>query len=132
LRGLPRAPAARLAALPLIGLSGTRTEGEIAVRAPDGAVLRMPMRLRVSVDNGVVARDLALQGMGAALAIGAAVAADLRAGRLARVLPGRDFGSVAVRALARDRYPSPAARAFLEFLSRQTGARKASLALAAS
>lgn len=132
LRALPRAPAARLAAVPLIGLAATRRDGAIVARSRSGALIRATPPARMIVDNGVVAKELAAQGLGAALAIGAAVAADLRAGRLARVLPAHTFGVVAVRALARDRFPSGPARAFLDFLVRQAGARNASLALAAS
>ena len=103
--------------MPFVALAGAHRDGVLAVAARDGSVLRAPLRVRMTVDNGVVARDLATQGLGAALAIRAAVARDLRAGRLARVLPGYDAGSVAVRILARDRYPAPPARAFMEFLA---------------
>ncbi|MCM0019017.1 MAG: LysR family transcriptional regulator [Tagaea sp.] len=132
LRGLSRDPAARLAAIPMIVLAGARRDAAISARGRTGATLRATPPTRMIVDNGVVAKELAAQGMGAALAIGAAVAGDLRAGRLARVLPGHGFGAVAVRALVRDRYPSAPARAFLDFLARQGTARSASLALAAS
>jgi DNA-binding transcriptional LysR family regulator len=132
LRGLSRDPAARLAAIPMIVLAGARRDAAISARGRTGAMVRATPPTRMIVDNGVVAKELAAQGMGAALAIGAAVAGDLRAGRLARVLPGHAFGAVAVRALVRDRYPSAPARAFLDFLARQGAARSASLALAAS
>jgi DNA-binding transcriptional LysR family regulator len=121
LAGLPREPARRLNALPQIALTGAPTRGVYVAREKDGAEIRVPARVRIEVNNGFVAKEFARMGFGAALAIGVSVAADLRAGRLARAAPGLDFGAVAVRPLFRDKRPSPAASAFVAFLA--AGAR---------
>lgn len=72
--------------------------------------------MRIRINNGLLAKDLASTGLGAALVIDAAIQADLKAGRLVRLLPGYRFGVVVLRLLMRDTHPSPAALAFAEFI----------------
>ena len=60
--------------------------------------------------------EFARQGFGCVLLISASVERDLAQGRLVRVSEAHDFGVVAVRVMMRDRYPSPAARAFRQLL----------------
>lgn len=119
LRGLPQDGVRRLAALPLVALSAARVHGVYVARRRDGSEIRVPARIRIEVNNGYVAKEFAKLGFGAALVIGASVESDLRARHLVRAVPGLDFGRVVLRALLRDRHPSPAARAFIEFLRRR-------------
>ena len=117
LADLPRAAAARLAELPQIALASGVNRGLYVAQAKDGSTLRVEARVRIVVNNGIVAKEFAALGLGAALAIGVSVADDIKRGRLARVAPGLDFGRVALRPLFRDRRPSPAAAAFVAFLA---------------
>jgi DNA-binding transcriptional LysR family regulator len=114
---LPRAAAARLAKLPQIALASGVNRGLYVAHGRDGTALRVGARVGIVVNNGIVAKEFAALGFGAALAIGVSVASDIRRGRLARVAPSLDFGRVALRPLFRDRRPSPAAAAFVAFLA---------------
>jgi DNA-binding transcriptional LysR family regulator len=117
LADLPRAAEARLAKLPQIALTSGVNRGLYVAHGRDGEVMRIAARVRMVVNNGVIAKEFAALGFGAALAIGVSVAGDIKRGRLARVAPGLDFGRVALRPLFRDRRPSPAAAAFVAFLA---------------
>ncbi len=71
---------------------------------------------RVIINNRTVARELAIEGFGAALLLSSTVDSDIESGRLIRLTDRHDFGYVAVRILMRDRFPSAAATAFREFV----------------
>ncbi len=114
-----RSLAARLAEIPFIGFTARTNDATLAAIDPQGRTVHVPARCRCYVNNGFVAKEMAKAGFGAALVIGVAVAEDLRAGLLARVDRAHRFGAVAVRVLLRDKLPSPAARAFAEFLRDQ-------------
>lgn len=80
------------------------------------------IKARVVINNRTVARELAVEGFGAALLLSSTVDSDLKSGRLVRLTDRHDFGYVAVRILMRDRFPSAAATAFKEFvLARDNG-----------
>ncbi len=71
---------------------------------------------RVIINNRTVARELAIEGFGAALLLSSTVDSDIKSGRLIRLTDRHDFGYVAVRILMRDRFPSAAASAFRDFV----------------
>lgn len=120
LADLPRNASVRLAKLPQIALSSGANPGLYVGRAANGDMLRVTARVRMVVNNGYVAKEFARLGFGAALAIGVSVASDINAGRLVRAAPNLDFGHVVLRALFRDPRPSPAATAFVTFLTKNT------------
>lgn len=70
----------------------------------------------IEINNRDAAIAMARQGLGFALITHAAVQDDLSAGTLFNILPGADFGHVSLRCLMRDRLPSPAVKAFRDFL----------------
>jgi DNA-binding transcriptional LysR family regulator len=110
-------------ALPLIGFSPREASTVITGVRADGAHLSLPCCTRITVNNGLLARELAKAGFGAALVIADVVADDLKHGRLARIMPAYGFGYVAIRLIMRDDHPSAAARAFAQFLSDRLGAK---------
>lgn len=77
---------------------------------------QLDLPVSITVNNHIVARQLALAGFGAALAVHAQVAEDLAEGRLIRIMPERDFGQIDLGIRMRDRLPSPAALAFRDLL----------------
>lgn len=102
--------------LPFIGFTERRLrDGFIAV-LPSGKTTKVAARVRLRVNNGYVAKELAKQGLGAALAMTSAVREDLANGSLMRVAREETFGFVAVRAVYRDRLPPAAARAFVDLV----------------
>lgn len=70
----------------------------------------------ITVANREAAIAFAREGLGCALVTEIAVREDLASGRLVRVLPDLSFGGIALRAVMRDKLPSPAARAFRDLL----------------
>ncbi len=118
--------AALLAELPFIGFTARTDDATLAATDARGRTVHLPTRCRCYVNNGFVAKEMAKAGFGAALVIEVAVAEDLRAGLLTRVDRAHRFGAVAVRVLLRDKLPTPAARAFAEFL--RSRPRRAGLA----
>lgn len=108
-------------ALPLIGFSPREANTVMTGVRADGTRLSLPCRTRITVNNGLLARELAKAGFGAALVIAEIVADDLKHGRLARIMPAYEFGYVAMRLIMRDDHPSAAARAFAQFLSDRLG-----------
>lgn len=85
-----------------------------------GETHAVPVATRVSVNSSESVRDLALQGMGFALLPCFAIAADLRAGRLARLLPAYEVASQLGRNLYALHLPgrssSPKIKAFVDFV----------------
>ncbi|WP_420333200.1 LysR family transcriptional regulator [Roseibium sp.] len=85
--------------------------------ADSGQVFQLISEQVIEINNRDAAIAMARKGLGFALVTRAAVAEDLAPGRLLNILPGADFGQVALRCLMRDRLPSPAAEAFRDFLT---------------
>lgn len=106
--------AALMRRVPFIGFTPRRLrEGLIAV-LPGGRTARIPTSTTLRVNNGYVAKELAKQGLGAALVLASAVKQDLADGTLVRVAERETFGFVILRAIYRDRLPPAIARAFVE------------------
>ncbi|RKK05452.1 LysR family transcriptional regulator [Pseudoroseomonas wenyumeiae] len=87
----------------------------------DGAVEELPIPSRFTTNNGEVLRQLAIAGHGIAMLDDYTVQRDLRAGRLARVLPqwqatNTSFGSGIYAVFHQTRLPAKT-RAFLDFLA---------------
>jgi DNA-binding transcriptional LysR family regulator len=80
----------------------------------------VPVATRISVNSSESVRDLALQGLGVALLPCFAIAADLRAGRLQRLLPGYQVTSQLGNRLYALHLPgrstSPKIKAFVGFV----------------
>jgi len=112
---------AKAGPLPLIGFSERANNASVAALRPDGTAIVIPATMRIRINSGLLAEDLARTGLGAALVIEAAVEADIAAGRLVRLLPTYRFGVVVLRLLMRDTHPSPAARVFAEFIQAPAG-----------
>jgi len=96
--------------LPLIGFTRHHLTGILAARRRGGAQVRLGTRCRIAVNNGVVARDLARQGLGATLVLRDPPG---NADGLRSVFPELDFGAVIVTPALRDARPTAAAQAFL-------------------
>jgi DNA-binding transcriptional LysR family regulator len=105
----------------LVGRPGIRKDvGEVWAMPlrpkRSNTVLKLPASQRFAVDSQLVARELALAGLGAALLIQHSIEDALAAGRLQIVDPHYSYGFVAVRIRMRDRYPTAAARSLQQFL----------------
>ena len=116
-----RSLARRLAETPLISAfsrSGNEDYGSgvLAWRSAAERPRHFPMSSSIRVNSRLLARDLAIAGLGAALLLAPAVEADIAAGRLVALGDGLSFGHVEIVPLLRDQHPSPAARAFVGFL----------------
>ena len=109
----------RLNRLGIIGVGDQRRGGRaIEVQGPgEGAFRALKLPVRFAVNNQLVAHRFALEGFGCALLFEDSVRADLEAGRLVPAAPGYQFGFVTCQAIARDKYPSRQAQAFLNFLA---------------
>ncbi|MBC9177420.1 LysR family transcriptional regulator [Pseudoroseomonas ludipueritiae] len=88
----------------------------------DGAVEELPMPSRFTTNNGEVLRQLAVAGHGIALLDDYTVQGDMRAGRLARVLPqwqatNTSFGAGIYAVFHQARLLPAKTRAFLDFLA---------------
>ena len=113
--------AARIKRVGLVGRPGLRPDAaEVwalpAKQSRTSRMLKLPASKRFSVDNQLVARELALAGLGAALLIEHTIEDALATGRLRHVDPRYTFGFVAIRIRMRDRYTSPAAQRLKQFL----------------
>ncbi len=109
----------RLNRMGIIGVGDQRRGGRaIEVQRPgDSAFQTLKLPVRFAVNNQLVAHRFALEGFGCALLFRDSVAEDLEAGRLVPAAPGHGFGFVTCQAIARDKYPSRQAQAFLNFLA---------------
>ena len=103
----------------MIGVGAQRRGGRaIDLQGPGGGAFRtLKVPVRFAVNNQLVAHRFALEGFGCALLFRDSVAEDLEAGRLVPAAPGHGFGFVTCQAIARDKYPSRQAQAFLNFLA---------------
>lgn len=108
--------AARARPIPLIDFSVRETGPSLTGFRRDGTPVSIPTATRIRVNDALLARELARAGLGAALVPREIAADDLARGSLVRMLGQYSFGFIAVRLLQRDRHPSTAARALVEFL----------------
>ncbi|MGH6962006.1 MAG: LysR family transcriptional regulator [Dongiaceae bacterium] len=100
--------------LPFIGFTARRLRDGLIAVLPGGRTVRIPTSTTLRVNNGYVAKELAKQGLGAALVLASAVKEDLAGGALVRIAERETFGFVILRAVYRDRLPPAIARAFVE------------------
>ena len=98
----------------MVGPGGRDWIGAHRQDSPDLIVLR-PSSV-ITVANREAAIAFAREGIGCALVTEIAVREDLATGRLVRVLPEMAFGGITLRAVMRDKRPSPAARVFRDVL----------------
>ena len=117
--GEPQTPA-ELARLPLLCAP---TDSEWSFVAPGGAVETLPVAVpRLSSGNADVRKQAALAGLGVARITASFCAAELRAGRLRRLLPGHVCAPLRVYALLPTKRLMPAkVRQFLDALDAQAG-----------
>jgi len=94
-----------------------------------GEIHAVPVATRISVNSSGSVRDLALQGMGIALLPCFAIQADLRAGRLERLLPAYQVTSQLGRNLYGLHLPgrdaSPKIKAFVDFVRMRWSSKEA-------
>ena len=98
----------------MVGPGGRNWVGAYRDNSPDLIVLR-PSSV-ITVANREAAIAFAREGIGCALVTEIAVLDDLSSNRLVRALPDMSFGGISLRAVMRDKLPSPAARAFRDVL----------------
>ena len=79
----------------------------------------LPVDPVFQVNNGIVAKELACKGLGAALLIATSVAQQLASGDLIHLSEHHDFGHASVSFVFRDRFPTPQAQAFIDFCRAQ-------------
>ena len=117
--GEPQTPA-ELARLPLLCAP---TDSEWSFVVPGGAVETLPVAApRLSSGNADVRKQAALAGLGVARITASFCAAELRAGRLRRLLPGHVCAPLRVYALLPTKRLMPAkVRQFLDALDAQAG-----------
>lgn len=94
----------------------------IAVDKKTGQIVRVFGRSLIRTNNHESALALVKSGLGAVMLMQISVAEDLADKRLVRVLPQHDFGHLRLEAKLRDSMPSPATRAFVEFLKERCSA----------
>lgn len=90
--------------------------------ARDGREWNVPVRGSLRANNGLALREALVAGHGIGLATTFVAGGDVRAGRLARVLPdyaAPEYGAYAV--YAQRRHVPPKVRAFVDFLAQRFG-----------
>ena len=112
---------ARIKRIGVVGRPGIRPDAAEIWALPlqpkrSSRVLKLAASQRFAVDNQLVARELALAGLGAALLIEDCVKDALTDNRLQMVDTRYSYGHVTVRIRMRDRYPTAAARSLQQFL----------------
>ncbi len=111
----------RLENISFIATAGQARNGHLrVVKNATGERLTVPIQPKFVANNHYVGQELARRGFGCALLMSSSVEYDLEHGRLVRLSDAHDFGVVAVRVLMRDKFPSPAARAFKRLLLEDT------------
>lgn len=107
----------RLDQVSFIATAGQARNGHLRVMENStGRKLTVPIDPKFIANNHYVGQEFARRGFGCALLMSSSVEDDLEQGRLVRLSEHHDFGVVAVRILMRDKFPSPAARAFKRLL----------------
>jgi len=92
-------------------------------------VCKVPVEGRVRINNGQALRVAALQGLGIVLQPEILLAADVRAGRLVRLLPDYEAPSRPMHVVyLPDRYRSPKLRSFINFMLERFGEAPAPVA----
>ena len=92
---------------------------EIEALTATGATAELRSVRRFTVNDRLIALEMARAGLGAALVIQLSAAPDIRAGRLQILRPDLNFGCVVIRIRRRDRRPTAAAAALAAFLLRK-------------
>ena len=106
-----------LANIPYVAFTFRESNNIIFCRdRKSGRKRKIKVQPKMFINNGFIGRELAINGLGMAMVIEAGVRDDIEAGRLVKLAPELDFGSVALRLIYRDKYPSEPARAFVQFL----------------
>nr|WP_307726644.1 LysR family transcriptional regulator [uncultured Massilia sp.] len=83
-------------------------------------VCRVPVEGRVSINNGQALREAALHGLGVVLQPALLLEADVRAGRLVRLLPDYALPSRPMHVVyLPDRYRSPKLRSFIDHVAQR-------------
>ncbi|OQS41056.1 LysR family transcriptional regulator [Chromobacterium haemolyticum] len=116
---------AALGRLPWLGHSRLKHAPPWLVDTPDGSQTSWlpPHPARLSSDSASILRAYALAGLGVALLPDWLVNADLRAGRLCRLLPDHTFPQQGIHALyPRTRHVPAKVRAFIDFLREREAA----------
>lgn len=116
---------AALSRLPWLGHSRLKHALPWVVDTPDGSQASWlpPHPARLSSDSASILRAYALAGLGVALLPDWLVNADLRAGRLCRLLPDHTFPQQGIHALyPRTRHVPAKVRAFIDFLREREAA----------
>ena len=92
-------------------------------------VCKVPVEGRVRINNGQALRVAALQGLGIVLQPEILLEADVRAGRLVRLLPDYEAPSRPMHVVyLPDRYRSPKLRSFIDFMLERFGEAPAPVA----
>jgi DNA-binding transcriptional LysR family regulator len=90
--------------------------------APDGSKISVPVRGNLRVNNGIVHRDVALQGLGMIMIPSFQVGDLIRQGQLQVLLSDYKAHEVSVYAVYPERkYLSPKVRTFIDFLAERFG-----------
>ncbi len=85
---------------------------------PEGNGVSVPVRGRVTMNNGLALREALLAGVGIARSATFVVGPDIRAGRVVELLPGYRSEPVSIYALYPERrHLSPKVRAFVDFMA---------------
>ncbi len=85
---------------------------------PEGNSVSVPVRGRVTMNNGLALREALLAGVGIARSATFVVGPDIRAGRVVELLPGYRSEPVSIYALYPERrHLSPKVRAFVDFMA---------------
>lgn len=99
-----------------------RGDALIAVDNKTGQMVSLFGRSLIRTNNHESALALVKSGLGAVMLMQISVADDLANKQLVRVLPRHDFGHLRLEAKLRDSMPSPATRAFVDFLKERCNA----------
>ncbi|MEQ9258822.1 MAG: LysR family transcriptional regulator [Roseovarius sp.] len=95
-----------------IPLIAPRYVGAVLSPRENDAPVALRFREIIETNSFVVARRMALAGLGAALLLEPSVRDDIAQGALLRLCPALEFGVVRASVVMRDALPSPAARRF--------------------
>lgn len=115
-----------LRSLPAIGYAGSARPDIWRFRDPEGAEGSVQVTMRLRVNNGDLARDAGIAGLGVAIQPSFIVADALADGRLEAVLTDHLWPSVAIHVVyPQTRHLSAKARTFIDFLRGRFGPKPA-------
>lgn len=104
--------------LPLIEQKG-RGDYLTAVEKKTSRKIKLHGECLMRTNNHESALAMVRAGLGCVLVMDASVNQDLANKQLVRVLPGYDFGAVQIELKLRDSLPSPATKAFVQYMKQQ-------------